>query len=136
MLLNEDTTVRFGLFLTFVRLSLVSGDLNLTFSVSLCLANSTLTGGVRSVDIGLGDGFGSSLGTNGLDVVGFVSDVRDVDVDEVETDLVQLGVHVVDHLAQEGFTVTVDLFNGQRSNGQTELSKDDFFGHILDLFNR
>ena len=97
------------------------------------LSHGTLAGGVGSVDVGLGDGFGSRFGTDGLDVVGFVGDVRDVDVDEVEANLVKFGVDVVDHLAQERFTVAVDFLNGQRSDGQTELTKDDFFGHVLNL---
>ena len=43
----------------------------------------------------------------------------------------EFGVNVVDHLAQEGLTVAVDLLNRQGGNRQTELSKDDFLGHVL-----
>ncbi|MEE2974064.1 MAG: hypothetical protein VX831_02355 [Candidatus Thermoplasmatota archaeon] len=111
--MNEDTSVSFSLFLTFVRFGLVSSDFNLSLTVGLGLPDGTLAGGVGSVDVGLGDGFGSGLGTDRLDVVGFVGDVRDVDVDELETDLVEFGVDVVDHLAQERFTVAVDFLNGQ-----------------------
>ena len=132
LLLNENTSVCFSLFLTFVRFRSVHGDLNFTGSVGFCLTHGTVSGGVGSVDIGGGDGLCSGLCTNGLDVVCFVGDVRDVHVDEVETNLVQFGVHVVDDLTQERFTVTVDLLNGERCDRQTKLTEDDFFGHVLD----
>ena len=133
LLLHEDTAVCFSFFLTLVRFSLVASDLNLSLTVGLCLADGTLAGGVGAVHVSLGDGFGCGLGTDRLDVVGFVGDVRDVDVDEVEADLVKFGVDVVDDLAQERFTVAVDFLDGEGRNGQTELTKNDLFGHVLDL---
>ncbi len=68
-----------------------------------------------------------------LDVVRLVGDVRDVDVDQVQADLVQLRLDVLADRLQEALAVLVDLLDGQRRDGEAQLAEDDFLGHVLDF---
>ena len=100
------------------------------------LTDCTVTLSVGNIDESLVDRTSSSLLTDAVDVVGLVSNIDDVDVDEVKTQLVQFSTNVVTDEFEERITVLVDLLDGQTSDGQTELTKDDFLSHSFDVVLR
>ena len=85
LLLDVDTSVDFSSLLSLFGLSDVLGNLNFTLSVGVCLTDCTITLSVGNVYESLVDRTSSSLLTDAVDVVGLVSNIDDVDVDEVET---------------------------------------------------
>jgi hypothetical protein len=87
---------------------------------------------VGDVDLGFVERLGGGLLADGADVVGFVGDVGDVDVDEVEADLVEFGLDVLADLDEEALAVLVDLLDGEGGDGEAELAEDDFLGHVFD----
>ena len=132
LLLDKHTAVSLCLLLTLGGRRFVASDLNLAVTVGRGHTDGTLTVRVGHVDERLVVGLGGRLATDVLDVVRFVGDVGDVHVDEVQTDLVEFSVNVLGHQGEEGLTVLVDLLDGQRGNGQTQLTEDDLLGHVFD----
>src|SRR5690606_2546993 len=71
--------------------------------------------------------------TDGLDVAGFIGDVADVDVDQFQANLVDLGGYVLMNQMHELLAIAVDLLDGERGDDEAKLAQDDVLRLIADL---
>ena len=101
--------------------------------VGLGLTDLTETVLLGHALLGVVDGLGGGFLTEGLDVAGLVADIGDVDVDEFQTDLAELGLDVLADGGEELVAVGVDLLDIHGSDDQTELSEEDIGGDVLDV---
>ena len=85
------------------------------------------------VDLGLLDGRRGRLATDGLDVARLVGDVGDVDVDQDQADLLELGLERHLDALEELVAVTVDVLDLHRGDDLTELPEDDVLGLLDDV---
>ena len=76
-----------------------------------CSTNCTVALGVGYINTSILNRSRCGLLTNALDVIRVVSDVNDVDVDEFQTDLLKLLLHVVGDASEEIVAVLVDLLD-------------------------
>ena len=67
---------------------------------------------------------------------GYVGDVGDVYVDEIETDFVQFRLYIATDRRQKTFAIGVDLFDGQRRDRQTQLTENNFSRHLFNFRRR
>ena len=133
LLLHVDAPVGFGMLHAFLAFRLVFRHADVPLLLGLGFADRAQLVLLGHVDHGLVHGFGRGLLAQRVDVAGHVGDVRDVDVDEVEADLVELRLHVAPDRRQEALAVLIDLLDGQGGHGQAQLAEDDFAGHLLDF---
>jgi hypothetical protein len=94
------------------------------------LAHTQVVGDVAT---SLLDGFRSRFLADRVDVAGFVRDVRDIDVDQLQADLVQFRFQRGHNVRQEPFPVAVDLLDVHRGDNLTQLAENDFFRLLADL---
>ncbi len=129
---NLDTLISLSILLTCDGVRVCVGHLDTLLLLSFSGTNSTVTFLLRHLDLGFVDSTSGCFLTKGVDVAGLVGDVPDVDVDDLQTDFLQLGLDVLGHRALELLTVFVDLLDGELGNHSPELSVDDFFGVLFD----
>ena len=85
------------------------------------------------VDECLLDSLRCSLAADGFNIAGLVGDVLDVDVDQDQADLLELGLEVLLDAAQERVAIAVNLFNAHACDDLTQLTEDDVLGLLHDL---
>ena len=135
LVLDVDSLVCLGCLTSLSGLGHVLSDLDLASLVGLRSSNGTVTLCVGYVDAGILHCSRCSLLTNTLDIVGVVGDIDYVHVNQLQTDLLELLLDVVVDVLEERVAVLVDLLNGERSDGQTQLTEDYLLGHLLDVFH-
>ncbi len=109
------------------------GDLD--HSVALRLGDADLTALLLQghVHLGLLHRLGGGLAANRLDVTRFIGDVGDVDVDEHQADLLQLGLQRRLDAVQEFLAIAIDVLDAHRSDHLAELAEDDVARLLLDV---
>ena len=91
---------------------------------------------VGHVTTGLLDGFGRRLLADGVDVAGFVRNVGDVHVDQLQPDFPQFRFQVLLDLHEELVTVAIDLLDAHAGNDLSQDTEDDFLSLLADLADR
>ena len=112
------------------------GYLNIFFTIGVGHMNFALFDFIRHVTTRLLDRLRSSLLADRIDVSTFVGDIRDVDVDQHEANLLEFGLHRILNVLQKGVPVAIDVFNPHRSDHLTQLTKDNFSGLFANFCSR
>ena len=86
-----------------------------------------------NLHLGLVDRFRRRPLTQGLYISRLVGDIRDVDVDELQADLRQLGLDVLQHPGLELLAVAIDLLDIHHGDGGAQLAVYDVLGRVFDL---
>ena len=132
-MIDENTLVGLRRLAALLRLGHILGNLDLLDAVGLGRSYRTIPLGVGDIDASILDSRRSCLLSDALDIVGLVCDVDQIDVDQIESNLLQFGVDVGSSQLEERVSILVDLLDGQRSDRQTELTEDDLSRHLFDL---
>ncbi len=126
----------FGSILTFYGSGIGPGYFHPLFLHRLGLPDGTITVLLRHTDLGIVDRLGSSFLSQGLDIPRLVVDIRHIDVDQLQTDLLQLSLHIRGYRRQKLVAVAVDLLNIHGGHHQPQLSENDVLGQIADVGDR
>ena len=123
--LNDLLTIRFARSnrLVFTRV----GDLNRFILFRVRNADFTHSLVVGDVAARLLNRFRRRFLTDRFDVARFVRDVRDVDVDQNQTEFAQFRLKGFLNLGEERFAVAVNFVNAHRRDDLTKLPEDDVF---------
>ncbi len=82
------------------------------------------------------NGFRGGLLTDRVDVTRLVRDIGDIHVDQLQTQLGQLGLQRALNVFQERVAVAIDLIDPHRSDHLSQLTEDHFFRLLADFTNR
>ncbi len=85
------------------------------------------------VAAGFLDRFRGGLASDRLDVAGTIRDIRDVDVDQHQADLLQLRFDRILNVLQKLLAVAVDVVDVHRRDHLPQLPEDDVFGLLFDV---
>ena len=110
----------FGVVFPFDRFGIVGGDGDPAVSFCEGFSDVPLLFLLGDVDFGLVNRGRGGFFPNALDVLRFIGDVGDVDVEEGEADLMEFGLDIFLDRLEEALSVLVDLFNAEarrRSGG-------------------
>jgi hypothetical protein len=116
LLLDENALVRLGLLLPLLRFGNVfrTPDFFLPRCFGLTDGSSFLLFGY--VNLRLVDGLSSRLFPDRVNVSGFIRDIGNINIDQVEADFVQLRGNVLAYGHEKALPILVDLLNRQRGN--------------------
>ena len=112
------------------------GDLHDLVAIGAGDANFALLHFVGHVRAGLLNGLRRRLLADRVDVPALVLNVRDVDVDQHEADLLELRLDRVLNVLQERVAVAVDVLDLHRGDHLPQLAEDDFLGLLADVVRR
>ncbi len=109
------------------------GNLDLLVPHSLGLADRSTLVFLGDADLGVIDRLGGRLLAQSIDVAGLVLDVRDIAVDELEPELLQLPFDAHRDSADQLFPVGIDLLDGHRGDDDAHLPGDDLLRELADV---
>ena len=125
-----------GFILTLHGFSIRLGSTDTRLTHSLSLTNLTVSLLLGNANLGFIDGFSSSFLTKSFDVATLILDVRHVNVDETQADLLQLNLDVSRDSLKELIAVAVQFLDAHSGNDETQLSEEDVSGQFLNLLRR
>ncbi len=111
-------------------------DPDVLVPVCLCLTDLTETVLLGNTLLGIIDGLCSSLLAESLDVAGLVTDIGHVDIDELQTDLAELSLHILADCSEELVAVGIDFLDVHRGDHKTELTEKNVGCDVLDVVDR